>query len=86
MLRNISCSDQFWHLSKNPEFFFIMVYGIVFNIINNNNNAAWAPIQQIWLITTGSCDTEDWNNGWWKFCFSITGINYITKNVYICLH
>ncbi len=27
----------------------------------------------------GSCDTEDWSNGCWKFTFAITGINYILK-------
>ncbi len=26
-----------------------------------------------------SWDTEDWSNGWWKFSFAITGINYILK-------
>jgi len=31
------------------------------------------------IFEWGSCDTEDWNNGYWKFSFSITGINYILK-------
>ncbi len=29
------------------------------------------------LISEGSCDTEDWNNGSWKFSFAITERNYI---------
>ncbi len=26
------------------------------------------------VISEGSCDTEDWSNGWWKFSFAITYI------------
>jgi len=22
------------------------------------------------FISEGSCDTEDWSNGWWKFSFA----------------
>ncbi len=28
----------------------------------------------IWIISEGSCDTEGWINGCWKFCLAITGI------------
>ncbi len=27
----------------------------------------------------GSCDTENWSNGCWKFSFAITGINVILR-------
>ncbi len=27
--------------------------------------------------------TEDWSNGYWKFSFVITGINYISKYIKI---
>ncbi len=45
-----------------------------------------APNQHIRKIFEGSCDssdTEDWSNGWWKFSFAITGINYIWKYITI---
>ncbi len=35
------------------------------------------------MISEGSCDTEDWSNGCWKFSFVITGINYILKYIKI---
>ncbi len=30
-------------------------------------------------------NTEDWNNGWWKFNFAITGIYYTVKYIQIVL-
>ncbi len=33
------------------------------------------------MIYEGSCDTEDWSYGCWKFNFTITGINYILKYI-----
>ncbi len=35
------------------------------------------------MISEGSCDTEDWSSGCWKFSFAITGINYILKYIKI---
>ncbi len=35
------------------------------------------------MISEGSCDSEDWSNGCWKFSFAITEINYILKYVKI---
>ncbi len=35
------------------------------------------------MISEGSCDTEDWSNGSWKFNFAITEINYILKYINI---
>ncbi len=32
-------------------------------------------------ISEGSCDTEDWSNGCWKFSFAITEINSILKYI-----
>ncbi len=32
------------------------------------------------MISEGSCDTEEWNNGCWKFYFAITEISYICIN------
>ncbi len=31
------------------------------------------------MISKGSCDTEDWSNGCWKFSLVIAGISYILK-------
>ncbi len=42
-------------------------------------NVSWAANQHIRTISERSCHTEDWNNGFWKFSFSITRINYILK-------
>ncbi len=33
------------------------------------------------LISEGSCYTEDWSNGCWKFSFAITGRNNILKYI-----
>ncbi len=38
---------------------------------------------KIRMISGGSCDTEDWSNGGYKFSFANTGINYILKYVQI---
>ncbi len=35
------------------------------------------------MISGGSCDTEDWSNGYWKFSFDNKGINYIIKYIKI---
>ncbi len=35
------------------------------------------------MISEGLCDTEDWDNGCWKFNFAITEINYILKYIQI---
>ncbi len=35
------------------------------------------------MIYEGSCDTEDWSNGCWKFSFVMTEINYILKYIKI---
>ncbi len=50
----------------------------------------WALNQHIRIISEGSCDTEDCNNGCWKISFVITDLNdllkYIkTKNSYFNL-
>ncbi len=45
--------------------------------------ASWAPNQHITRISEGSCDTQDWNRGSWKFSFYITEINYILKYIKI---
>ncbi len=37
--------------------------------------------QHIKMISKGSCETEDWSNGCWKFSFVTTGINYILKYI-----
>jgi len=37
-------------------------------------NGSWVSHQPIKMISEGSCDTEDWSNGCWKFSFAITGI------------
>ncbi len=34
-------------------------------------------------VTVKSCDTEDWINGCWKFCFAIARINYILNSINI---
>jgi len=31
------------------------------------------------MVSEGSCDTEDWSNGFWKFSIVITGVNYVVK-------
>ncbi len=36
-------------------------------------------LAHIRMISEGSCDTEDWSNGYWIFSFAIRGINYIFK-------
>ncbi len=38
------------------------------------------------MISEGSCDIEDWSNGFWNFSFAITEINYMLKyiNIEIC--
>ncbi len=41
------------------------------------------PNHHIRMISEGSCDTEDWSNGCWKFSFAITEINYILKYIKI---
>ncbi len=33
------------------------------------------------MISEGSRDTEDWNNGCWKLSFVITEINYMWKYI-----
>ncbi len=53
------------------------------NIFNIDNKDSWAENQHIRMISEGSCDTEDWSNGCWKFSFTITGINYILKYITI---
>ncbi len=35
------------------------------------------------MVFEGSCDTEDWSNGCWKFSFAITKINDILKYIQI---
>jgi len=35
------------------------------------------------MISEGSCDSEDWSNGCWKFSFVVSGINYILKSIEI---
>ncbi len=35
------------------------------------------------MISEGSCDTEDWSNGCWKFSFVNTGIHDILKYIKI---
>ncbi len=35
------------------------------------------------MVSEGSCDTEDGSNGFWKFSFVITDINYILKYIQI---
>ncbi len=42
-----------------------------------------APNLHIRMISEGLCDTEDYNNGCWKFSFAITGINCILKYIKI---
>ncbi len=37
--------------------------------------------EHIRIISEGSWDTEDRNNGWWKFSFVGTGIKYIKKYI-----
>ncbi len=50
-----------------------------FNMDNNkkykNYAISWLANQDIWMISKGSCDTEDWNNVCWQFSFAITRIN-----------
>ncbi len=36
---------------------------IIFIISNIDNKSAW-------MISEGSCDTEDWSNSWWKHRFT----------------
>jgi len=31
--------------------------------------------QHIRMISEGSCNTENWSNGYWKFSFAITYLN-----------
>ncbi len=52
----------------------------LFNIVQKKS---WTPNLHIRMISEGSCDTEDWNNGCWKFSFAITGINGISKYIKI---
>ncbi len=47
-------------------------------------NVSWASNQHIRMISEGSCDTEDWNTGCWKWTFAITGIIIIKKNGNVC--
>ncbi len=56
----------------------------------------WAPNQHIRVISEVSCDTEDWNNGCWKFSFALRNklhfkIHYIytlifKKNIFYCIN
>ncbi len=34
------------------------------------------------MIFETSYDTEDWSNGYWKWSFAITGINYIGNTLF----
>ncbi len=38
---------------------------------------------QISILMKWKRETEDWNNGCWKFSFAITGINYVLKYIKI---
>ncbi len=51
------------HFHKN-----IKQYITVFDI-DKIRNVSWAPNQHIRMISEGSCDTECWRNGRWKFSF-----------------
>ncbi len=72
----------FGYSSKNPE----KMYSTVLNIDNNNNNnkknVSWAANQHIWIISEGSCDTEDWSNDAENTAL-ITEINYSLKYIQI---
>ncbi len=49
------------------------------NFVNNNIDKSKKCNQHIRMISEGSCDTEAWRNGCWKYSFAITGINNIFK-------
>ncbi len=50
---------------------FSSTFNVIIRIVS------YGPNQHIRMISEGSCDTEDWSNGYWKFSLSISGINYI---------
>ncbi len=47
--------------------------------------ASWMPNHYFRKISEGSCDTEVWSNGCWKFSFFFTEINYILKYIPLLL-
>ncbi len=74
-------------LIKSESNTFIMSQNMTYikqhSCFKNNNkmiiigNVSWAANHHIRMISEGSCDTEDWSNGIWKFSFAIIGIKYI---------
>ncbi len=38
------------------------------------SHVSWAAKRHIRMFFEGSCDTDYWNNGCWKFSFAITGL------------
>jgi len=44
---------------------------------------SWAPNEHIRMLSEGSCDTEDYSNGCWKFNIAVIGRNYILKYIQI---
>ncbi len=47
--------------------------------IDNNKKCVLSTKSANYNDSEGSRDTENWNNGRWKFSFFITGINYMWK-------
>ncbi len=58
-------------LSHQNVFLTLIIIRIIINnwapVITDYN---WVPNQHIRMISEGSCDTEDWSNGSWKFSFA----------------
>ncbi len=67
-----------FYSSENPEKKLNKAAQPFFSIDNNNQiNTKSQHIRR--TISERSCDTKDWSNDAEKFCFAITGINYILE-------
>ncbi len=66
---NLRCKDAFFFLFDNYTASLLnSILKFNFNSIIIRN-VSWAANLRIRMISEGSCDTEDWSNGCWKFSF-----------------
>ncbi len=52
-------------------------------LFSTNKNCFWAENQHTRMISDGSCDSEDWSIGCWKFSFA--NRNKLNIKIYIKL-
>ncbi len=68
---------QLWRIKLIKSDIYCVLQNIIYEINTKYQN------KHIIMISEGSCDTEDWSNGCWKFSFSITEISYIVQYIII---